>query len=109
MKNDRAGESLWFEWDGSEYETEFDQVFYTVDHVSLDNELVRRALASTLQRDGVSDSLGDGFKLIENSKVTFGFSGYIDKGLEMYPCDESGYTDHGDLVDEIINITLVEF
>ncbi len=43
----------------------------------MDNDLVSRALASAIQRDGVADSLGDSFKLIENCQITRGWCGIL--------------------------------
>ncbi len=67
MKSDRPGDFLWQEWEGSGYDprVECSVIYYTFDHIDLDNDLVRRALASALQRDGVAISLGDGFNLID--------------------------------------------
>lgn len=111
MKDDRKGESLWIEWDGSGYNYSLDnsKVFYTIGHVPLDNELVRKALASTIQRDGISDSLADGFKSIENAVISQCWGGYIEDDVEISICDEEGFTDYGDEVLEIEEITLVEF
>ena len=66
MGHDRPGEWLWEEWDGYGYDG--DIVYITNEPVDMTNEIVRRALASTLQRDGVADSLSDGFKMIDTSR-----------------------------------------
>ncbi len=52
------------EWDGYEYNPikQDPIIYYTFDSVDTTNEIVRRALASALQRDGVAFSLGHGFK-----------------------------------------------
>jgi hypothetical protein len=84
-------------------------VFYTIDHVDTNNELVRRALASCLQRDGVSDSLADAFRCLESSNTEYLWAGYIDDSSELEICDEYGLTEYGDLVDEVFAVTLVEF
>lgn len=111
MKDSRPGESLWSEWDGDGYQNSllYGTVFYTIDHVSLENDLVRRALASNLQRDGVADSLGDGFNLLETAVISCGWAGYIDSGTELSACNEFGEADTGDLVDEVFLVTWVEF
>ena len=59
MKDVRIGEHLWSEWDGEGYQNllECGVVYYTLEHIDLENELVRRGLASALQRDGVAYSL----------------------------------------------------
>ena len=46
MKKDtRPGEELWCEWAGSGYSKNNSEaiVYYTLDHVDMDNELVSRA------------------------------------------------------------------
>jgi hypothetical protein len=111
LKDIRVGESLWDEWCGEGYELSPPHmlVFYTIDHVATDNELVRRALASCLQRDGVSDSLADAFRCLESSYTNHLWAGYVDDGNQLEICDEYGLTEYGDLVDEVFSITLVEF
>ena len=110
MKDSRVGESLWEEWSGNShsFSSPLDLSFYTVDHVLADNELVRRALASCLQRDGVAESLGEAFKYLESSQWLHLYAGYIDSDNELTTCDENGFTEYGDLVDDILEITLVE-
>ena len=74
----------------------------------MDNELVRRGLASTLQRDGVADSLADGFKLIELSSADVGWAGVIIDEKEYWACDENGETEYGDSVQNTVLITWIE-
>ena len=64
VKDSRVGELLWKEWTGDGFDPQLDEsiVFFTDEHVDLENELIRRALASALQRDGISISLGNGFQ-----------------------------------------------
>ncbi len=113
MKDSRIGESLWEEWLGSGYlnfsEDSETFIFYTKDHVSMENDLVRRALASAIQRDGITDSLSESFKKLEGSRSTFGWAGNSDFDLELMSCDELGYTDLGDSLTEVSPITWVEF
>ena len=113
MKDSRPGESLWDEWLGSGYSNFLESsdtfVFYTKDHVSMENDLVRRALASAIQRDGITDSLSESFKILEGSKVTLGWAGNSEFDLELMSCDELGCTDLGDSLTEISAITWVEF
>ena len=110
MKDSRIGESLWEEWYGKGYEcsSERELLFYTIDHVSIDNEVVRRALASCLQRDGVTDSLAQAFRCLESSQFEYLYAGYVDEDNELQICDVVGLTEYGDIVDEIFAITLVE-
>jgi hypothetical protein len=113
MKDSRVGESLWEEWLGSGYlnflENSDTFIFYTKDHVSMENDLVRRALASAIQRDGITDSLSESFKKLEGSEATFGWAGNSDFDLELMSCDELGYTDLGDSLTEVLPITWVKF
>lgn len=111
MKNDRAGDWLWEEWDGEGFEAVSDDhtaIYSTSAFVELTNDLVKRALASCLQRDGVAHSLSDGFKMIEAGTVTHGYAGFIDG--ENFPtvCDNLGVSEYGDFVDKLTSMTWVE-
>jgi hypothetical protein len=110
MKDSRKGESLWAEWGGEGFETASSdpQVFYTHDHVDLEIEVIRRALASCLQRDGVAITLADGFRALEWSNIHYGYSGFV--GGEIYPtlCNEFGETFYGEHVAEVFETTWVE-
>lgn len=112
MRDTRPGEQLWMPWDGDDsftlYEEGDREIYYTVGHIDIEHEVVRRALASTLQRDGLSDSLADGFRSLENCVVSEGYAGVIDGEMFLSTCDESGMTQYGDKVDEVILITWVQ-
>lgn len=110
MKDVRLGESLWNEWTGEGYDPQGapELVYYTIDHVDTDNEIVRRALASTLQRDGIADSLSDGFKMLEKGVYEFGFAGYLEGESDYTVCDENAETQYGDYVDEPLPFTWIE-
>jgi hypothetical protein len=110
VKDLRPGEQLWQQWHGQGYESETDAevIYFTHDHVDMDNEIVRRALASTFQRDGVSDSLGDGFKLLESAYVSVGWAGIIIDEKEYWACNEDGETEYGDIVENSLPITWIE-
>lgn len=111
MKDSRAGENLWSEWTGNLHVSASDSsiVFHTIGHVDISNEIVKRALASALQRDGVVDSLGEGFRKVENSdKSYYGHCGYVGGDTELTSCDMYGETDYGDIVDEVFPITWIE-
>ena len=111
MKDVRIGESLWQQWHGEGYlaDTVSELIYFTVDHVDMENEIVRRALASTLQRDGVADSLAEGFSMLAEAAIQTGWSGIIDSETEYTFCDENGETEYGDYVDEPLPCTWVEF
>lgn len=110
MRDKRPGEGLWFEWGGSGYfsEGDSDLVYCTIGHVDVENEVVRRALASVLQRDGISDSLGDGFKLVEDKVIRIGWAGILPDEQDYIYCDESGETEYGDHVHKIKEFTWIE-
>lgn len=111
MKDVRVGEQLWHEWHGQGYESKTDAkvVYFTNDHVDIDNEIVRRALASTLQRDGIADSLSEGFNMIESGYVDIGWAGIIINEKEYWACDEDGETEYGDSVENRVLVTWIEF
>lgn len=111
MKDVRVGDYLWDQWQGEGYEEKLGNnlIYYTQEHVDLDNELVRRGLASALQRDGMADSLWDGFKLTDSAETEWGWAGVLDGDLDMTVCSESGETPYGDFVEESVPITWVEF
>jgi hypothetical protein len=110
MRDSRIGETLWSEWSGEGFEpTSQDAlVFFTEDHVDIENETVRRALASALQRDGSSISLGNGYSAIESATVSHGYAGEVDEAIYFTMCNEDGETRDGDYVDRVIPITWVE-
>jgi hypothetical protein len=110
MKDSRIGESLWFTWDGDGYRPEKPDsvIYYTEDHVDIQHDLVKKALASSLQRDGIAFSLGQGFNLIDSGTYLTGYAGHLDQENHPTVCDEYGETDTGSFVDSIIPITWVE-
>lgn len=110
MKDSRIGEALWSEWTGEGYSALGlpKLIFFTEDFVDVHHELVRRALASSLQRDGSADSLGEAFKLLESSVPKYGFVGYVDGDLEYTECGEDGVTTLGDCVEQVFSVTWVE-
>lgn len=107
--NDRVGEHLWHEWDGELLESESNNVYYTHGHIDTDIEIVKRALASALQRDGIADSLGNAFKMIEYSATTHGWAGSNYGDMSLTACDYSGETHYGDTLDSFEEITFIEF
>jgi hypothetical protein len=106
MKDLRVGECLWSEWI-KESDDDSAIVFYTVEHVDVEHEVVKRALASALQREGTVTTLGDGFKAIEKATIETGYAGYVDSDIYLEICDEFGETPDGDEVDEILPVTWV--
>lgn len=110
MKDVRLGESLWVQWHGNGYASSSgsELVYFTLDHVDLETEVVRRALASTLQRDGICDSLLDGFNMIEKATLEHGYSGIIEGETEYSVCDDTSETEYGDFVEEPLPTTWIE-
>lgn len=109
-KDSRIGETLWSEWSGEGYEPMSGSpiVFFTEDHIDLEPEVIRRALASALQRDGTVVTLGEGFRAVESGTVVHGFAGFVDEEDEMTVCDADGETFYGDSVKTLTTITWVE-
>jgi hypothetical protein len=111
VKDVRPGEELWEEWDGEGYESlnSFStNIYFTFDFVDIDHEVVRRALASSLQRDGICHSLSDGFKSLEGVVPTYGWVGYLSDEEYLTICDEDGDTPYGDALGEVRAVTWVE-
>jgi uncharacterized protein involved in tolerance to divalent cations len=110
MKDSRPGDFLWEEWEGFGYDSEVEcsVIYYTFDHIDLENDLVRRALASALQRDGVAISLGDGFNLIDKCSPKYGWAGVVENQYEYVVCDKHGETEYGELVDSVLPATWIE-
>jgi hypothetical protein len=110
MRLNRLGETLWSQWDGVNLGDPSYSVitFFTDGNVDLDHEVVRRALASRLQRDGLVDSLGDAYKALDTSIIRHGFYGLLPDDVDMLECSEQGETYYGDLVPEPLEATWVE-
>lgn len=72
MKDSRIGQSLWSLWDGVGYDEQLINsiVYYTEEHVDVDHEVVRKALASAIQREGIVYSLSQGFQAIDAGVVS---------------------------------------
>jgi hypothetical protein len=113
MKDSRIGESLWYTWEGdtSSFERGSMAIYYTEEHVDLENETVRRALASSLQRDGIALSLAQGFQMINHSNITTGYIGiHFDDPEEINPeiSDGSGFSSDEVLLNLVRPVTFVE-
>jgi hypothetical protein len=110
MRDSRPGQALWMEWTGNGYEpaTSPSFIFFTETHVDVENEVVRRALASAIQREGLVFSLGNGYGSIDNAHVVYGYCGYVEGERELSFCDEEGETEHGDVVEIVSPCTWVE-
>lgn len=108
-KDLRVGQELWLEWEGLWSPELGDSIlYYTIDHVDIENDLVKRALASVLQRDGIFDSLGDAFKAIDSGVSRIVWAGTVEGDMELEMCDSLGETEYGDVLENIQEITCVE-
>jgi hypothetical protein len=110
MANSRIGESLWEDWNGNGYYSVLPMctVFVTYGHVDIENNVVRRALASHIQRSGYVDSLGQAYALLDRSVFTQGYAGCVDEESDPTVCEDDGETFYGDIVDDILPTTWVE-
>jgi hypothetical protein len=110
LKDNRAGESLWEEWIGEGFYLQKDSniIYVTYDEVDITNEIVRRALASCLQRDGVFDSLSDSFRSLETSIASQGYIGFVDEEKFPVVTNEIGETEDGDEAEFISQATWIE-
>lgn len=107
-KDKRRGETLWREWPGEAPSSGGSFVyFYTEDHIGFEHDVVARALASALQRDGIVDSLGQGYRKVESSVVSHLYAGTNETTDDLIICSEAGETFYGDFVEEPVAITLV--
>lgn len=113
MKDSRIGESLWSIWEGDDLPvslSDLEVIYFTHEHVDIENELVRRALASSIQRDGISSSLAQSFRMIEQSVVTLGASTTFPGERTPTYCYDDGETPAGEYADpiDVILTTYVE-
>jgi hypothetical protein len=111
-RDSRRGELLWKEWTGEGYNpiNKSCVVFFTEDHIDLEVDVIKRALASAIQREGIASSLGDSFRMIDSLSTVFehGYAGEVDGDIEMTVCNDEGETQSGDEVDIKLSITWVE-
>lgn len=110
MKDSRIGECLWDIWEGSDYESGFADsvIYYTYDHVDLDHEVVRKALASSIQRDGLAYSLFEAFQLIDSGVARHSWVGVEPGDIYEAVCDSSGESSSGTTLDNVAQVTFVE-
>lgn len=109
MKDSRIGESLWFIWDSDSQAMLDGLVLHTEGHIDVEHEVVRRALASTLQREGIALSLGQGFQMIDAGEVIYGYCGTPeDNSNEVVSCDVDGENPDGLVLENITPTTWVK-
>lgn len=83
-------------------------MFFTVEHVDIQNEVVRRALASAVQREGIVSTLGEAFKAVETGVCKQSYAGELREYREYAICNDKGETSLGDKVEDLVPVTLVE-
>lgn len=110
MKDSRIGQSLWSIWEGFGYEEQINNsvVYYTEDHVDLDHEVVRKALASSIQRDGIVYSLSQGFQAIDAGAISHSWVGTYNEEPYQEICDEDGISTAGIRLIDVVPVTFVE-
>jgi hypothetical protein len=107
MKDSRIGESLWYIWDSLDNSNEDFIIFYTEGHVDIDHEVVRRALASAIQREGISSSLGDSYFILDRGDSWQSYCGSDQLEEYLYECDIEGTTFDGESLSSVVPITWV--
>ena len=109
-KDSRIGESLWFIWDGEGHEVSSNEsiVFYTEEHIDIEQDVVRKALASSIQREGISDSLSGGFSLIASGISGHSFAGSSLVSEKQYICNDAGVSESEEQLSGVVPITWVE-
>ncbi len=86
-------EPVWLIWEGDNFPREIHSdsvVFYINEHLYLDDDdVAKRSLAKALLREGISESNGHSYKLIETGNVTRAGYRYED-GDDVFPifCDD---------------------
>ena len=110
MKDSRIGECLWSIWEGVGYEGQlsYSVVYYTEDHVDLEQEVVRKALASSIQRDGLVYSLAQAFGAIDAGAVSQKWVGLADGEMYEEVCTKDGSSLSDTALSSVIPVTFVE-
>lgn len=110
MKDSRLGESLWYVWEADDAlpGSAMSIIYFTEGNVDVEHEVVKKALASSIQRDGVAYSLSQGYQMIDLGSITHGYIGSANGDYNIYVCNESGETSDGYLLQDIREATWVE-
>ena len=108
-KDSRIGESLWFIWDGNDQDPFHRDsiVFYTEEHIDIEEDVVRKAFASSIQREGISDSLSGGFTLIASGISGHTYAGYCLESERQLICNADGYSESGSPLSGVVPVTWV--
>lgn len=110
MQYNRSGENLWLEWSGYDLPTESEEsiIYYTLEWVDVDDETVRRALASALQRSGAVEGLGHAFRSLETAHVTQAYGAHLGGEREWSFYDQEWTPRPDPEVEDFTAITWVE-
>lgn len=106
-KFDRPGEGFWIEWDGEDYDADATLVYVTFGDVDYESDIARKALAYSLQKDGIADSVSEAHGMIQYAVFVSGNTGILDGEKYRVPCDASGMTPFGDCVLQDTNIRTI--
>ena len=107
----RIGESLWFTWEGDEYQPAQvgSHIYYTNGHVDLEKDVVKGSLASLIQRDGIAFSLGNSYFMVESATVSHLAAGYADGYYHPTIADPDGLSVRHEIeLEGLFDITIVE-
>jgi hypothetical protein len=76
MRRQKVSKSEWLTWEGDDFPHTFHSdsvVFYIPGHFDLDlDQELRKDLAVAIQREGICSSLGESFRMIDESSITLG-------------------------------------
>jgi hypothetical protein len=110
MKDSRIGESLWSIWEGSGYNSELNSsiVYFTEGHVDIEHELVKKALASAIQRDGIVYSIFEAYNSIDSGTTSQRWAGTIEEEVYLEVCNEDGLTESEVELIGVVPVTFVE-
>lgn len=79
---------VWLVWEGDDFPRKIHSdsvVFYLTEHIYLESDnIAKKALAKQIRIEGLADSLGGAFKLIDDGWTSKG-GYYFEDGDERYP------------------------
>lgn len=108
MKYGALVQDYWQEWGGEPAAPDGFAWFYAQTHVDPYHPPVYRNLARVLQLSGIPSSLQEAYRMIDEAIVFETHAGHVDESPDLSRCDGYGYTESGDLVDDVIEVTIVE-
>lgn len=98
------------EWDGNDYSPELDDpiIYYTIGNIDPNHEVIKRALASAIQRDGIAVSLGEANKLIDSGHCVHGHGVHAGGAYEFSFYEDEYISYPGVETDSPADLTFVE-